>query len=186
MESGYNWGKPGQLSNNGAYSDIYPSTPEGQRDFMFELINAIKCVKDGRCVGDLYWDPILVRQSGIGYAIDATTGIAKPNCVETTTFFDYDHIELPVFDAYKYNQCGTSQGVLYGRLYDQHNQVLPNFIFSIEFNNVLYNVTTDKYGDYYLRLESGTDILHLDGYYVTTMTISPGDNLHTNFTIMVL
>ena len=102
MESGYNWGTPGQLSNNGAYENIYQSSPEGQRDFIIDLINTIKSVKDGRCIGDLYWDPILVRQNGIGYALH-DNGQARPNVVETTTFFDYNHIALPVLKAYKYN-----------------------------------------------------------------------------------
>ena len=102
MESGYNWGTPGQLSNNGAYENIYLSSPQGQRDFVIDLINTIKSVKDGRCIGDLYWDPILVRQNGIGYALH-NDGQARPNVVETTTFFDYNHIALPVLKAYKYN-----------------------------------------------------------------------------------
>ena len=102
MESGYNWGTPGQLANNGAYQNIYPSSPIGQRDYVYDWINTIKSVKDGRCVGGLYWDPVLVRQSGIGYALYGN-GQARANVVETTTFFDYDHIALPVFNALKYN-----------------------------------------------------------------------------------
>ena len=101
-ESGYNWGTPRQLSNNGAYENIYPSSPSGQRDFMIDLINTVKSVKDGRCVGDLYWDPILVRQPGIGWAL-YDNGKARPNVVETTTFFDYEHKALPVLHAYRDN-----------------------------------------------------------------------------------
>lgn len=103
METGINWGKPGQLANNGAYENIYYYTPEGQRDYMYELLNAVKSVKDGRCVGVLYWDPVLVKQDGVGYALDAETGNPKINCVETTTFFNYKHIALPVLNTYKYN-----------------------------------------------------------------------------------
>ena len=102
MESGYNWGAPGQLADNGAYRDIYPSTPEGQRDFVIDLLNTVKSVKDGRCVGSLYWDPVLVRQEGVGYAV-TSDGQARPNVVETTAFFDYDHVALPVLKAYRYN-----------------------------------------------------------------------------------
>lgn len=102
METGYNWGTPGQLSNNGAYQNVYPSTPEGQRNYMYDMINAVKSVQDGRCVGCLYWDPVLVRQEGIGYAL-YDNGKVRPNVVETTTFFDYDHKALPVLNAFNYN-----------------------------------------------------------------------------------
>ncbi|MGN1296047.1 MAG: glycosyl hydrolase 53 family protein [Bacilli bacterium] len=102
MESGYNWGTPGQLANNGAYQTIYPSSPKGQRDYVINLLNTIKSVKDGRCVGSLYWDPVLVRQEGIGWAI-YDDGKVRDNCVETTTFFDFSHKALPVLNAYKYN-----------------------------------------------------------------------------------
>ena len=102
METGINWGKPGQLANNGAYENIFPYTPEGQRDYVLDMINTVKSVKDGRCVGSLYWDPILVRQEGIGWALYGN-GQARDNCVETTTFFDYNHKVLPVLNAYKYN-----------------------------------------------------------------------------------
>ena len=105
METGYNWGSPGQLANNGAYRKVYPSSPEGQRDYIIELFNTVKSVRDGRCAGCLYWDPILVRQEGIGYALYGE-GLARPNVVETTTFFDYDHIALPVLGAYRYNTAG--------------------------------------------------------------------------------
>ena len=101
-ESGYNWGTPGQLANNGAYEGIYPSSPEGQQDFVIDLINTVKSVRDGRCVGDFYWDPVLVRQDGIGWALYGD-GQARPNVVETTTFFDYDHVALPVLHAYRDN-----------------------------------------------------------------------------------
>lgn len=101
METGYNWGTPGQLSNNGAYDNIYPSTPIGQRNYMYDLVNTMKLL-DGLCVGCLYWDPVLVRQEGIGYAL-YDNDKARMNVVETTTFFDYDHNALPVMNAYKYN-----------------------------------------------------------------------------------
>ena len=102
MESGYNWGTPGQLANNGAYQSIYPSSPKGQRDYVINLLNTVKSVKGGRCVGSLYWDPVLVRQEGIGWAM-YDEGKVRENCVETTTFFDFSHKALPVLNAYKYN-----------------------------------------------------------------------------------
>ncbi len=102
METGYNWGKPNQLANNGAYENIYPSSKEGQRDYVINFLNTIKSIKDGRAKGSLYWDPILVKQENVGYAL-YDDGKARENVVETTTFFDYDHKALPVLNAYKYN-----------------------------------------------------------------------------------
>ena len=102
METGYNWGTPGQLSNNGAYEKIYKSTPKGQRDYVYDFINTIKGIDNNICLGFIYWDPVLVRQNGIGYAL-YDNGKARPNVVETTTFFDYNHKALPVLNAYKYN-----------------------------------------------------------------------------------
>lgn len=154
MESGINWGKPGQLSNNGAYKGIYSCTPEGQRDFMYELINAIKSVKDGRCIGDLYWDPVLVKQKGIGFAIDDASGNAKMNVVETTTFFDYDHEALPVLDAYKYNAVSGPEAVLYGIISDKNGDPAANQTFTLRFNGSQYNISTDKYGAYYVSVDA--------------------------------
>ncbi len=156
MESGINWGTPGQLSSNGAYNGIYLYSPEGQRDFMYELINAIKSVKDGRCVGDLYWDPVLVRQEGVGWAIMSATNTARDNCVETTTFFDYDHVALPVLNAYNYNIVNDSRTVLYGTATDSEGNSLAEQEITFTFGEQSYTVTTDKYGDYIAYVASGT------------------------------
>jgi len=109
METGFNYredtetGSRGQLYNMGAYEGIYDYTEEGQRDFMIELINGIKSVKDGRCIGDLYWDPIMVAGEGIGWSIKEWDDKVDNNVISNTTWFDFDHKALKVFDAYKYN-----------------------------------------------------------------------------------
>ena len=177
METGYNWGKPGQLSNNGAYTGIYASTPQGQRDFMLEMINAIKCVDGGRCVGDLYWDPVLVRQSGIGYAIDDKTGEAKPNVVETTTFFNYNHVALPVLDVYRYNTVGTDEAAIYGKVTDKSGRAVANTALTVSFNGTSYTVITDRYGDYYLNISAGSGKISLDGVQNGKISLKPGDKL---------
>ncbi len=153
METGINWGKPGQLSNNGAYENIYYYTPEGQRDYMYELFNAVKSVTDGRCVGVLYWDPVLVKQEGAGYALDAATGNPKYNCVETTTFFNYSHKALPVLNTYKYNMISDGTTALYGTAKDESGNVISNGVAEIQYNGKSYVVNTDKYGMYYIRVE---------------------------------
>lgn len=110
METGFNFNKTlpngyeGQLKNNGAYEGYYESSPKGQKDFMLELFNALKSVKDGRCIGDIYWDPVMVEQNGVGWAIVEATNKADTNVVSNTTLFDFNHVILPAINAYKYNK----------------------------------------------------------------------------------
>ncbi len=177
MESGINWGTPGQLADNGAYKGIYSCSPEGQRDFMYELINAIKSVKDGRCVGDLYWDPVLVKQEGVGWAIRSATNTARENCVETTTFFDYDHVALPVLNAYLYNTAGDSTAVIYGTASNPDGTAAVLCDVTFEFNGKSYAVTTDKYGDYIACVSSGTGTL-----CGQEITLSPGERARVDIT----
>jgi len=92
MESGYNWnptrqnGTLGQLTNNGP--EPYPSTPEGQKDFLLELYAGIKQVNGGKCLGDLYWDPM---------------NIITNSQVSNTAMFGFDGTALPALDAAQYN-----------------------------------------------------------------------------------
>lgn len=101
METGYNWnptrsdGWPGQLENNGPMT--YPSTPEGQRDFLLELLAAIPAVQNGRCIGVLYWDPIMITVPGIGWELGGV------NVVDNTTLFDFQGNALVSLDAYTHN-----------------------------------------------------------------------------------
>ena len=183
MESAINWGTPGQLSDNGAYTGIYPYTPEGQRDYMYEFLNAVKCVKDGRCVGSLYWDPVLVKQEGIGYAVMNDDHSPCPNVVETTTFFDYDHIALPVLNAYKYNTVGTSTAVLYGTIAAADQTPFAEKTFTIHFNGNDYTVTTDRYGTYYTHIASGNGTLSINDQPGQEISITAGQNLNFNFII---
>lgn len=113
METGFNFddctenGYPGQLAHNGPYPyGNGASSPANQREFMAELFNGLKCVKDGRCIGDLYWDPIMVAQKGIGWAVREDTDTMSVNVVSNTTLFDFDHKLLPAASAYMYNQEG--------------------------------------------------------------------------------
>jgi arabinogalactan endo-1,4-beta-galactosidase len=103
METGYNWnpalpdGKAGQLSDNGPYNNIYSSSPEGQKDFLYECFNGIKSVKNGRVTGDLYWDPVMIEVPGVGWELGAD------NVVSNTTLFDFSGNSLPALKAFKYN-----------------------------------------------------------------------------------
>jgi arabinogalactan endo-1,4-beta-galactosidase len=103
METGYNWnpvaadGYPGQLSHNGPYDDTYPSSPEGQKNFMLECYNGLKLVDGGNVIGDLYWDPVMIAVPGVGWELGAR------NVVSNTTLFDFSGNALPVLKAFKYN-----------------------------------------------------------------------------------
>jgi arabinogalactan endo-1,4-beta-galactosidase len=102
MECGVNWnpllstGNTGQLPNNGNVG--YAQTPEGQRDFLYDLFNTLKNVNNGRCLGILYWDPVMVNQAGVGWEL------GQPNVVDNSTLFDWNHNALP----------GLKQGFLNG------------------------------------------------------------------------
>jgi len=103
METGYNWnptlpdGKTGQLANNGPYNIKYNSSPEGQRDFLYEVFSGIKNVKDGRLIGDIYWDPVMIEVPGVGWELGAD------NVVSNTTLFDFSGNALTSLKAFKYN-----------------------------------------------------------------------------------
>jgi arabinogalactan endo-1,4-beta-galactosidase len=101
METGYNWstnccdGWPGQLSNNGP--ETFPSTPQGQKNFLLKCFNDLKLVADGHCIGDLYWDPIFICVPGLGWQL------GERNVVNNTTLFDFTGHALPSLDALYYN-----------------------------------------------------------------------------------
>ncbi len=177
MESGINWGTPGQLSNNGAYQGIYNYTPEDQRDFMFELINGIKSVQDGRCIGDLYWDPVLVRQPGVGWAVRPASGTSRENCVETTTFFDYDHVALPVFDAYRYNIAGDGTAVITGSMTTSDGMRMAKYSFVLSIGEDEYAVTTDRYGEFIARVGAGSGKLAANGVDAGFLTVRAGEHV---------
>lgn len=103
METGYNWnptlpdGSGGQLGNNGPYQNIYPSSPEGQKNFLLELFNGIKTAEHGKVIGALYWDPVMIAVPGVGWQLGA------PNVVSNTTLFDFDGHTLVSLNAFRYN-----------------------------------------------------------------------------------
>jgi arabinogalactan endo-1,4-beta-galactosidase len=85
------------VSNNGPYDAVYPSSPEGQRDFLYECFNGLKSVANGRIIGDLYWDPVMIEVLGVGWELGAD------NVVSNTTLFDFSGNALPALKAFKYN-----------------------------------------------------------------------------------
>ena len=104
METGFNWapmradGWPGQLEHNGPYP-ARMSSPEGQRDFMAEMLGTMKATP--RVLGVLYWDPIMIANPKVGWALKEGTGEPGPNVVSNTTLFDFKGRALPVLDIWK-------------------------------------------------------------------------------------
>lgn len=162
METGYNWnptrpgGWSGQLYDNGCYDDIYESSPEGQRDFMIDLFRALKNVKGGMVLGDLYWDPIFVEQPGVGWALFENWGTADANVVSNTTLFDFDHVALPVLNAYKYNSNGVDYALLSGKIVGQTDGTPIAFTKAeVKLGENTYTVTTDSCGGFLLHVPAG-------------------------------
>lgn len=160
METGYNfnstlpdgWG--GQLSDNGCYDGVYESTPEGQRDFMIDLFNAMKNTEGGNCIGDIYWDPIFVNQNGVGWAYFEEWDVADKNVVSNTTQFDFEHIALPVLDAYKYNSNGRDYALLAGKLVGDDDGATPisDTAITVKVGSDKYNTVTDACGGFILHI----------------------------------
>ena len=104
MEAGFNFaptrpdGWAGQLEHNGPYPAAM-SSPQGQRDFMAELLGTMKATP--RVLGVLYWDPIMIANRHVGWALKEGTGEPGPNVVSNTTLFDFQGKALPVLDIWK-------------------------------------------------------------------------------------
>ena len=112
MEVGFNWrptlpnGFPGQLSNNGPYP-AGMSSPQGQREFLDNLFQALK--SNGRVLGLLYWDPIMIATPGVGWAVRESDGKPASNMVSNTTLFDFSGHALPALDVWRDNAAAMAQ-----------------------------------------------------------------------------
>lgn len=176
METGFNFndttaiGKPGQLYHNGPYPyGGGASTPANQREFMAELFNGLKTVKDGRCIGDLYWDPIMVEQDGVGWAMLESTDLPDVNAISNTALFGFDHKLLATADAYRYNRDGSNMGKLSGTLVGENGLPIQNVAFTITVSGTAYTATTDAYGQFLLPLPLGS--YTVDGVAVSGMNL---------------
>ncbi len=129
METGFNWnatrkdGYAGQLVDIDAYKDIFPPTPEGQRDYLTDLFRQFSDTK--RCAGVLYWDPCMIHVEDkdgnnlSGWAYKEADDKVDANVVENTTLFDFDGKALPSLDAFggsntEYVLCYDKDGKLVG------------------------------------------------------------------------
>ncbi|WP_249900642.1 glycosyl hydrolase 53 family protein [Paenibacillus sp. PK3_47] len=153
METGYNWnptvpnGSPGQLTDNGPYP-MDSSTPEGQKNFMIELFNALKSANNGRIIGDLYWDPIMIEVPGVGWALKEADDQADINAVSNTTLFDFEGRALPVHDAYSQNADGSTKGLINGVIRGKSGNRLSGVEILADIHGAKRRVVTDSNGNY--------------------------------------
>lgn len=153
METGYNWsptlpnGQEGQLVDNGPYP-MNTSTPEGQKNFLYELFNGLKSVNNGRVIGVLYWDPVMIDHQNVGWAVNESTDQVGDNVVSNTTLFDFEGKALEANDAFKYNTVGTTGGHISGVIKDIDGRRIPYANVSVTVEGKSYVVKSDRNGNY--------------------------------------
>ena len=92
------------LSRVSGFTDIYPMTPEGQRDFIHYFI---KRAREERVDGIFYWEPLWIPGEGICWASEAgqryirEEGKSTHNEWANQCLFDYEGRRLPAFDELK-------------------------------------------------------------------------------------
>lgn len=159
METGYNWnptkpdGYDGQLEDSGYYQDIYGESQDGQRAFLTELYAKLKQVLGGRCIGDLYWDPVMLYKSdySIGWAIRESDDYPDGNVVPNSTIFDFDGVEVAGQQAMKYNVNSTDNVMISGNITNKKGTALSRQI-NVYVNGAIYSTTSDKFGKYIISV----------------------------------
>jgi arabinogalactan endo-1,4-beta-galactosidase len=155
METGYNWnpalpnGTIGQLNDNGPYP-ADTSSPQGQKEFMINLFNGLKSVNNGRVIGDLYWDPIMIAVPGVGWAIKEADDQPDLNVVSNTTLFDFGGKVLPAHDAYKQNTEGSTLGHLSGVVQGTSGNRIANATIQTTVNGKSHTTTSDAAGNFFI------------------------------------
>ncbi|MDO5398922.1 MAG: glycosyl hydrolase 53 family protein [bacterium] len=156
METGYNWnplkadGYPGQLQNSGYYQDIYGESENGQRAFLTELYAKLKTVLGGRCIGDLYWDPVMVHSPEwkIGWAIRESDDVTDSNVVPNSTIFDFDGKAVEGQNAMRDNANSTDKLLITGRITDKDGAPVTDAGLTFTADGKSYSTETDAYGEY--------------------------------------
>ena len=104
----------------------------------------------GRCIGDLYWDPVMVYDGGtgkIGWAIDEKTDKTQGNVVPNSTIFDFDGKAVDGQKAMKYNTNASDKINITGTVSNDEG-IVRNTEITFTVNGEKYNVSTDKFGKY--------------------------------------
>ena len=152
MESGYNWselrgdGWEGQLQDSGYYQNIYGESKEGQKAFLTELYAKLKAVDGGRCLGVMYWDPVMLYDGGtyvIGWANKESDDWADANVVSNSNLFDFNGNALMSQTAMKYNVNADDELVITGSI---PNAISREIALTVNGKNI--KTKTDKYGKY--------------------------------------
>ena len=92
------------LSRVPGFTDVYPMTPEGQRDFVHYIM---KRAREEKIDGVFYWEPIWLPGEGICWASEAgqryihEEGKSTHNEWANQCHFDYEGRKLPAFDEFK-------------------------------------------------------------------------------------
>ncbi|MGN0183181.1 MAG: glycosyl hydrolase 53 family protein [Candidatus Ornithomonoglobus sp.] len=175
METGYNWnatrgdGYEGQLQDNGYYQSSYGESQQGQKAFLTELYAKLKKVLGGRCIGDMYWDPIMAYDNSswgstgynTGWAIRESDNCTEANVVSNSDLFDFTDKALPAFDAMKYNTdandkvlvSGTISSTTTGNKGQTTTTPVTNTAVTLTVNGAEYATTTDAYGQYIVAID---------------------------------
>ena len=82
----------------------YPMTPEGQSDFMQDIMTRITKVPDGKGKGFFYWEPAWIPVEGSGWATEESLVYIQDkgpcgNEWANQALFDYDGNALPTLDT---------------------------------------------------------------------------------------
>ncbi len=188
METGYNWsekrgdGYEGQLEDCGYYQDIYGESQNGQRAFLTELYAKLRQVAGGRCIGDMYWDPVMVYDGGdytIGWAISEDGGWTQGNVVSNSTIFDFTGKEVAGQRAMRYNTNSSDNINITGTVTSGGKAVTEKEI-TFTVNGKKHNVTTDKFGKYIVSVPyPETELLEISakGSEKTYSTDAPYDGI---------
>jgi arabinogalactan endo-1,4-beta-galactosidase len=186
MESGYNWtelrgdGYEGQLQDSGYYQSTYGESKDGQKAFLTELYAKLKNVSGGRCLGVLYWDPIMLYDGGkyeIGWAMqsDDYGDWTKENVVSNSNLFDFSSNALESQEAMKYNTESSDKILITGKI---DGSTKTEVTFNV--NNEDYTVTTDAYGQYIVAVDyawNGKIGITANGYNGSYYVDAPSDSV---------
>lgn len=164
METGYSFadkntigGQDTRFTNVGPYQDSFGQSNMGQKAFMEEIYSGFKQIKDGRCLGDLYWDPIMIQHEGVGWAYRESDDTIRENKNIAITLFDTQGRKLPAQSTFKDNGYITDTVTISGNISEIGTE--KTVLFTV--NDTEYTVTPDRFGDYVLRVP-----------YADTLTVS--------------
>ena len=172
LETGYSFvdknligGEDTRFTDVGPYTDTFGMSKMGQKAFMEELYSGLKQTIGGRCLGDLYWDPIMIQHEGVGWAYKESDDTVEHNKNISITLFDTDGYKLPAQSVFEDNGYIPDTVAIAGTI----SGVPENSMIKIEVNGTEHIVTTDRFGGYVLRVP-----------YADTLNVyAAGDNENT-------